>query len=222
MSKVLTAIYFFILGVEIIADSSGDTQLMYLTKPLLMPVLMFGYLRSVPRGGLKKFDYFILLALLFSLSGDVFLMFRQEKFFVFGLGSFLLGHVFYILLFTKNNRFNFLRALPFLIYSVTFFLILFNKLPEGLLIPVGLYSLVIALMGIWAANRKAEVRSYYLVLSGAVSFIVSDSLIAYGKFIRELPYSSFWIMTTYGLAQYLIVEGTIAGKEGRYKYNASL
>lgn len=221
MSKRLTTIYFFILVAEIVADLSGMITLMQLTKPLLMPLLMWGYFLSVP-GRLMKYDIFMLLGLLFSLAGDVFLMLRKEEFFVFGLASFLMAHVFYILLFTASNAFNVYRALPFLIYSGVFFFILKDKLPGGLLLPVAVYSFVIAWMGVWAANRVAGVRSYYLVLSGAVSFIVSDSLIAFGKFIHEIPYASFWIMTTYGLAQYLIVEGTIAGKENKTVYQASL
>jgi uncharacterized membrane protein YhhN len=221
MSKRLTTIYFFILVIEIIADLSEMTLLMQLSKPLLMPLLMWGYFLSVP-GRLMKHDIFMLSGLLFSLAGDVFLMLRREDLFVFGLGSFLLAHVFYILLFTASNKFNVYRTLPFLVYSGVFFFILQDRLPDDLLIPVAVYSFVIAWMGVWAANRVTSVRSYYLVLSGAISFIVSDSLIAYGKFIHEIPYASFWIMTTYGLAQYLIVEGTIAGKENKTVYHASL
>jgi uncharacterized membrane protein YhhN len=40
--------------------------------------------------------------------------------------------------------------------------------------------------------------------------MLSDSLLAINKFMKPLPLASLAIMTTYILAQYLIVEGFIA------------
>ncbi len=221
MSKLLTALYFVVLATEIFADLSDITPIVYLTKPLLMPLLMLGYYLSVP-GKLNRFDIFMLLSLFFSLGGDTFLMFRLPGFFVYGLASFLLAHVFYVLLFNRSQRFQWVRSLPFCLYSLSFLAILWNSLPGDLLLPVVVYGLVIALMGVWAVNRDMPERSYYLVLGGAVSFIVSDSLIAFGRFVHEIPLSSFWVMTIYGLAQYLIVEGVIAGKVNKKGYETTL
>ncbi|MBK6978454.1 MAG: hypothetical protein IPH28_16255 [Cytophagaceae bacterium] len=44
---------------------------------------------------------------------------------------------------------------------------------------------------------------------GAILFIISDSLIAYSKFVTEIPLNSLWVMSTYGFAQYLILQGFI-------------
>ena len=82
-----------------------------------------------------------------------------------------------------------------------------------MMIPVGVYTSVITVMGISAAIRPNSVgkESYALVLSGAVIFMLSDSTIALNKFIYngELPYARVVIMVTYLLAQYLIVQGCL-------------
>jgi uncharacterized membrane protein YhhN len=39
--------------------------------------------------------------------------------------------------------------------------------------------------------------------------MASDSMLAINKFMQPLPFASLLIMTTYILAQYLIVEGAI-------------
>ena len=171
------------------------------TKPLLMPLL---FLMAYQ---LKIKDNFLYLALIFSLLGDIFLMFGGEIYFMLGLGSFLIAHVFYILLFKKQFKFNLLKSLPFAVATLTFLLFLKNDIDSKLLIPVVTYCIVITTMGIFAANRITNKISYNLVLIGSILFIISDSLIAFNKFHSPLPANAFWVMSTYGIAQFLIVLG---------------
>jgi uncharacterized membrane protein YhhN len=144
-----------------------------------------------------------------------------QGYFLPGLISFLIAHVFYILAFTENvhraserrSTMNIiLLALPFLFFSTVLFSFLLPNLGE-MMIPVGVYTSVITVMGISAAIRPNSVgkESYALVLSGAVIFMLSDSTIALNKFIYngELPYARVVIMVTYLLAQYLIVQGCL-------------
>ena len=55
---------------------------------------------------LPRYYYFILLGLIFCLGGDVFLALKQEKAFLFGLISFLLGHVFYVIAFFQISSYS--------------------------------------------------------------------------------------------------------------------
>jgi uncharacterized membrane protein YhhN len=48
---------------------------------------------------------------------------------------------------------------------------------------------------------------------GAVLFVSSDSLVAFNKFYNPLVLSSFIIMITYLIAQYLIVSGILKIKK---------
>lgn len=80
-----------------------------------------------------------------------------------------------------------------------------------MLIPVGIYMVVILIMAIVAYLRKGVVvnSSYQLVLVGALFFILSDSIIALNKFYQPLTGSNISIILTYALAQYLIVNGIL-------------
>lgn len=197
----LRVAFFIILAVEIYFSTTNQNTLVKITKPLLMPLLMLMAFQF----NIKEKNLYI--ALFFSLLGDVFLMFGGELCFMLGLGSFLLAHVFYIFLFKSQFKFSLPKALPFATATLTYFLFIKSGIDQNLLIPVSVYCLVITLMGIFAAGRRTKKSSYNLVLIGSILFIISDSLIAFNKFYAPLPGSSFWVMSTYGLAQFLIVLG---------------
>ena len=73
--------------------------------------------------------------------------------------------------------------------------------------PVNLYAVVITAMALSAWNTKSKVDNtvFFSLLSGALLFMLSDSLIAINKFRVPLPAAGFWIMITYLAGQYLIV-----------------
>lgn len=217
-SKNLVLFYALLCIIEIVAEYFEAGTLRYIVKPTLMIALaLYFYQESKP--DISSFAKKILAALVFSWGGDVFLMFPD--FFLPGLISFLIAHVFYILAFFENINSakekrplsnTLLFALPFLISTGALFRILFPSLGE-MLLPVADYTSVITVMGISSALRFGTVsnESLRLVLSGAVIFMLSDSTIALNKFLYndELPYARIVIMVTYLLAQYLIVEGCL-------------
>jgi uncharacterized membrane protein YhhN len=47
------------------------------------------------------------------------------------------------------------------------------------------------------------------ILSGAIFFVSSDSILAFNKFYAPVPLASFLIMITYLVAQYLITVGIL-------------
>lgn len=154
-------------------------------------------------------------ALVFSLLGDILLMFVDQSphFFTAGLVSFLTAHVLYILVFLKaRNRAKkpwlFLTIL--IVYGCSLFYVLKDHLGV-MLLPVFFYMLVILTMATSAFLRKGSVRvlSYNLVLSGAILFLISDSLLAVNKFYEPLAYSNISIMFTYASAQIFIVFGLL-------------
>lgn len=157
----------------------------------------------------------MLLALTFSLLGDILLMFDEVSvnFFLTGLISFLLAHIFYILVFLEKKN-NLKKPLPFItvliIYAFGIFYVLKDGL-ENMLIPVVIYMLAILTMAVTAAFRKGNVSnlSYNLVFVGVLLFLISDSILAVNKFYGEVPYEHLLIMSTYAFAQYFITIGII-------------
>lgn len=213
-TRLFTIIYFAIAAIEIIADTMHQRLLVYCTKPLLLISLAIYYYSHINKTKITTEDKIMLAALVFSLGGDVLLMIREYNLFIFGLGSFLLAHVCYIIVFSKRNKLNSFARILLAMYVLAFVYFLRGYIPEGLFVPILLYALTIATMGIRASERQTDSpKSYQFVLIGAILFIISDSLIAINKFVEPLPQSTLLIMGTYVLAQYLIVKGIIITKK---------
>ena len=211
--------FFVVTALNLLAEVISSPMLIYLSKPLLMVTLGLAFFWSV--SAQTRFTRLILLGLFFSWGGDVLLMLvnlRGEGYFVLGLASFLMAHVCYITAFWGQvesgkgwlKKHPWLLA-PFLIYLAGLTFWWWNDL-GALRIPVSLYSAVIITMGLSALNLKGSIRERALILlvSGAMLFILSDSMIAINKFKHPFPAAHLWIMITYLAAQYGIAGAGIA------------
>lgn len=181
----------------------------YIFKPL-STILVICLPVLYAKNGLKPYKKLILIGLVFCLIGDVFLMF--DAYFVFGLASFLIGHVFFIYAFTTINGFTtkIKTLIPLLIVSGLVFLYLKDHLGD-LLIPVILYITCIALMTWQALNLYIWKKEYgfLLITIGAFMFLVSDSVLAINKFVSNFTIAQFLISSTYWSAITLIALSTI-------------
>ncbi len=227
MSKrnlILTVLFAIIVIVELLGRLLNNVSLEYPVKPLIMIwISIYFTLNSRKRSLLTG----VLIAFFFSWIGDMLLMFsggyNNEMLFYAGVGGFFLAQIAYILVFIRNKENGikgFLLRNPFWIipllgYGVAIYLFLFPGL-EGLMIPIILiYALSLIGMSLAALNRRDRVgrKSFQLVFTGSLFFVVSDSMIAINKFHSEIPYAGFLIMLTYIVAQYLIMSGLILEKE---------
>jgi uncharacterized membrane protein YhhN len=185
-------------------------------KPLLLPILLItvAISKSFPT---KKI---LLIALTFSWIGDIILMFadKGEMYFISGLVAFLLSHIAYILLFSKqektrtitNKKYFLIGFLGILFYFSCMISILLPKLGP-LAIPVVLYAIVITTMLFIAFKGSFEwsIPANYYILVGAIVFVSSDSILAFNKFNTPITQAPFYIMATYCMAQYCIVAGVL-------------
>lgn len=213
--KQFSILFFIIVLVELVTGSiTWLNSIHYIAKPAIVISLIVLFLRtseSLP----KAIKRTTLLALAFSVLGDVLLMFvdHSPHFFTLGLIAFLTAHVMYVIVFLKHRHkhkspLGFIAVL--LVYAASLFYFLNGNLGE-LFIPVLVYMLVILSMATTAYLRKDQVNilSYGLVFLGALLFMVSDSILALNKFYTPIPWSNISIMLTYSLAQYLIVIGIL-------------
>jgi uncharacterized membrane protein YhhN len=145
-------------------------------------------------------------SLLLCAAGDVALEIGAEKYFIIGLGFFLIAQIMFIVTFSRDFKMQKSRIpiiVIFAIYALAMAIVMTPSLRE-MAIPVYFYLVVITLMGIFAALRAAKNK---LTLYGAVSFIVSDSIIAINKFMMPVPAADYLVMVTYYLALFLITFG---------------
>ena len=196
----------------------------WIFKPLLMISLGFYFFSAVilsrqsvmkPKAsrGVRQ-NQFVLAVLIFSLIGDVFLMF--DGYFIQGLAAFLIAHLCYIYAFLPEaSRFFskkefYLPSIAILVYAYFFLMQILPNIAEPLQkVPITVYGLTISGMLLTVLHRWNNVskNSFWFVLVGATLFVLSDSLIAVSKFVAPFPMSGILIMATYGIGQYLIVEG---------------
>ena len=207
-----------VFAAELYSRWTSFHMLDYFTKPwLLIWIGIFFYLNTRN----QKPNIFIYLAFLFSWIGDMFLMVSHTNnlFFYAGVGGFFFAQLSYIKVFTgsieSNNKGIVMKQpawlLPFVVYLGSILYLIIGGM-KGVMIPVIIiYSLSLISMSVFAFNRKSLVneKSYLIVFTGSVLFVLSDSMIAIGKFYSDFSHSSFLIMLTYFSAQYLIMKGLI-------------
>jgi alkylglycerol monooxygenase len=172
---------------------------------------------SIRAGGQNSLEKPLLLAALASsVVGDAWLMF--SGFFIHGLISFLIAHLFYIALFKQGVTWFPSKAvlIASLSYGAAMYTYLLPSLGAGLQIPVAVYVFFIALMGAQAMGRAVELKTpaSALVALGSVLFMVSDSLLATNKFVTPIAMSPLWILGTYFTAQLLIARQAMQLKQG--------
>jgi uncharacterized membrane protein YhhN len=217
--KSFTALFMVIVVIELLSSTlSWLSSFHIVAKPLILTsLILFFYLEG--KLLTPKTRQNMLSALMFSLVGDMLLMFDEVSvnFFISGLISFLLAHGFYIMVFLDKK--NSLKKIPrlfitlLIFYALGLFLFLKNGL-GSMLIPVVIYMLTILTMAVTATLRKGNVSnlSFNFVLIGVFLFLLSDSILAINKFYHEVPYEHLLIMSTYAFAQYCIVMGIIKQK----------
>jgi alkenylglycerophosphocholine hydrolase len=144
----------------------------------------------------------------------------RPRFFMLGLAAFLLAHVCYIV--GLNPTLPPLSSSGVLIVVAAFGAWLYRGIAAGLRskgqlalrAPVAVYSAVLALLlfSAWATLFRPEWTPLRrgMVIVGATAFFVSDSMLAWGKFVRPLPGGRATSMMMYHLAQFMLAASIAA------------
>jgi uncharacterized membrane protein YhhN len=222
VKRFATALFFLTMLAFIGGGFLKNDIITTVTKPLLIPLLMLLVFVSTRPSGNRNI---ILAALLFSFAGDVLLLYESTMpgLFIPGLVSFLLTHILYIVYFlsTRPKRMSLLKTAPYLgllvaAYGIFLLYLLFPHLGD-LKIPVSIYAVVILCMVLCTIHiyKRVSPPVGKLFITGALFFILSDSLLAFDKFHTSLNSFSFLIILTYCIAQWLIVSGFIQKERHR-------
>ena len=195
--------FLIISGIELYAVYTDNLGIRSITKPLLMISLGAAYYYSA-----SKSNPWVLAALGFSFLGDVLLMQDSEGAFLKGIASFLITQVLYVKLFYAwskglKNQYKGMIALPFIVLYMVLIYVL-SPVLGGLLFPMAVYGFVLFSMGgvsVWVSVNK---RNYTLGIGG-VLFVISDASIALGKYLWTTIDLGLLVMSTYILAQGLII-----------------
>jgi uncharacterized membrane protein YhhN len=153
----------------------------------------------------RSFQWLVILGLLFGMGGDILLEYSPDTF-LFGLISFLLGHILYIIAFLSDCR---SPGWGYAIFVYLYGVAVYGFLETGNLgemaLPVLAYILVITTM-VWRAAARYHApgvnqESAKAGVLGSLLFLASDSLLAVTLFVYDIPYASIVVIITYWLGQ---------------------
>lgn len=172
----------------------------YLFKPLTT-LLILGLALVATRG---EYRLAVAVALTLSLAGDVALMFTETRYgarwFLAGLGSFLLAHLAFVAAFLQDVGTVTLPAWLALVVAWGLGMLV-ALLPRAgaMKLPVLLYCAVLAAMVFAAAARSAAFHTpeAHRALAGALLFMLSDSLLGWRRFRGRFPHAQAAILLTY-------------------------
>jgi uncharacterized membrane protein YhhN len=154
----------------------------------------------------------LLVALVFGLAGDVFLLEKSDTRFRLGLAAFLVGHIAFVLSFVQlgldPQGWNYISLLV-----LGGCLLATRQVPAStylrgglaLAAPVAVYTVVIGAMVIYAFTTGVT-----LIAVGATVFAASDTVLARDRFVRPWDRAQLVVMVTYHVGQALIVAGVLA------------
>jgi uncharacterized membrane protein YhhN len=192
VARRATAAFAALAAADTFLAATGRDRPRWLTKPLLMPVLMAGRDRPTQR------------ALAFGGAGDVALLGSSQTAFTAGLVSFLAGHVAWIIALRQRPGGGRLRARPVLAvpHLAAFGAVnayLWKRTGQDR-VPVVVYSAALLAMSLAALDSGSPRTA-----AGGALFLASDSLLALEKFGGlHLPAHEGLVMATYTTAQALL------------------
>ena len=188
-----------------VARRRPDVESVAKPAVLIILILLAWLLRadSVDYGGQ------LLIGLVMCLVGDILLLGKSDRHFLAGLIAFLVGHVAYIAAFRRIPGEAPIWLGVVLVSVLVVAVVVMRILPivrtswrDG--IPLLAYAAVVGGMAAlaWATGLP-------VVGIGATLFLLSDGVIAYNRFVREVSWAHLVVHITYHLGQLLIVLGML-------------
>jgi uncharacterized membrane protein YhhN len=218
MEMILLVLACLFAVLEALALWKNIPRLEYVVKPVVMVCLFIWLYLST---GMQGMAWWFGVGILFSLVGDILLLFIDRTF-IFGLISFLLAHSAYIIGLRAE-----LLAMSFLSLMVAFILgisalrvmrrivsAVREKGQTRLVGPVILYSIIITVM-LYAAmltlfDPAWKSAASLLVAAGAFMFYVSDLILAWNKFVTPISNGRLLNIGCYHAGQIMLIAGVIA------------
>ncbi|WP_151081968.1 lysoplasmalogenase [Nocardioides cynanchi] len=192
------------------AVSRGDRRTEVWAKPATLVALI---LTAVALGATDSAaGRWLLVGLACGLAGDVFLLDKGDTRFRLGLAAFLVGHLAFVVSFIQlrldPQGWNYASLLVLggcLLATRQVAASTYLRGGLALAAPVGLYTVVIGAMVIYAFTTGQA-----LIAVGASVFALSDTVLARDRFVRPWDGAQLVVMVTYHVGQALIVLGVLA------------
>lgn len=137
--------------------------------------------------------------------------------FLLGMVAFAIGHLAYAWAFRSANYGGSSAKLDLALaaYMAAMLYAMLGKgnVPQDLRVPVVAYTGIIGFMTRCVLSRKPypPAASAVTGIAGALLFMLSDSVLAWNKFVHPLPYAGVVVMLTYYAAQWALCKALCTG-----------
>ena len=196
--------------IDLLAIARGWTKARYVWKPLTMVLIIAMALIGADLE--QPLHLWLLAGLVLSLAGDVFLVLPSDRFLA-GLSAFFAAHVCYIVAFDSEafSENGLGLAVGLAVFGLAYGAVLRRGVLQsggvGMLVAVACYITIILVM-VWRAVLGGDAW----VMSGALLFMVSDSVLAWDRFVRPSLVAQVGVMVTYYAAQFLLALSLFSDK----------
>jgi uncharacterized membrane protein YhhN len=195
----------FVTAIAAILAAALGSQWFHLLKPLTT-MLIIGLLLGFGASLRTRFIQLMIVGLVFCLVGDVFLLYDQA--FVMGLAVFLIAHILFasaFIVLAHRIHLSWATAWPLVCFAVAYMWFLWPGLGT-MKLPVLIYVIAIVLMSWQALGLHGVLKNAYskIMALGAILFMLSDSIIAYSRFVDDFMLSQVLILGFYWTAIFLL------------------
>jgi uncharacterized membrane protein YhhN len=215
MSNLLLLIAIIAAMLDWLAVAKNWKQLEYMMKPAVIIALLSWFALNA---GFSVQMIWFGIGLVFSLAGDIFLMLPTNHF-IEGLISFLFAHIAYIIGLNQTipplNIVSLILTILVLVTAYQMYRRITSTLSEAggksLKIPLLIYTVAISIMLLSAlltlVRPSWDALPALIISIGALMFFISDSILAWNKFVHVINYGNLAVMVTYHLGQLGIILG---------------
>ncbi len=192
--------------------------LLYIAKPA---TLLFVIVWTLQVSGWQGAMLWFGLGLVLSLAGDIALLF-PPRYFMLGLGFFLLAHLAFIFGFNvqlpPSSWMTFIVAVIVGISGARILRVIRAGIarlpaPNKMMRASLAYGIALALMLLSALltffNPVWSTKAAAVSAIGAGFFFLSDTTLSYDRFVKKIPHGRFWVHVTYHLGILGIVSGAM-------------
>ncbi len=214
-------IFLCILLVHLVCIWMEWEQAKFLSKMLLVPILIFWLLLNASANNKLKRMVIPVIGLLGAFAGDYFLSLSGDTNFLIGMLGFMTTHICNSIYFLQLQPLKIKDNQPIaivvllLIFICSVVVIPIKDQLGVFLMPILFYMALISLMAVLATNlyqSKHKHNALYYFIPGALFFVLSDGILAINKFQLHQSSLHIPIMFTYGMAILLLTNGFVKSK----------
>lgn len=207
--------FFVLAAVAAVGDWAAVARRYFRVEYVLKPLTLVLLIAAAASADLGPAQGWVVGALVCGLLGDIALLVSTDsaadEAFVLGLAAFFIGHLFYLVAFSRHGLHAWFAIAGLLIAAGASALAL-NPVLRGVrrragrevAVVVGGYSAVLGAMAVLAVATGS-----LLTALGGLLFMASDTVLAVDRFVRLIRRGPVYVIVSYHLAQLLIVIGLV-------------